>query len=1202
MRTLLINSNRFHQPWPVIPFGLCCVASALEQAGHEVRVLDLCFSRDPARSIAAAVADLRPDAVGVGIRNIDNCAGHSTRFLLDAVREEAIEPLKRVFPGPIVIGGPAVGISGAEMLRFFDLEYAIRGDGEAAMVEFLRRLSAGEPLDGMGGLVRLLDGRITENNDPMCVERLDELPAARAWRWLDLKPYVRAGSPLQIQTKRGCALGCTYCTYNRIEGRAWRLRSPQRVAAEIEELVRESGIRRLEFTDSTFNIPLEHCKAVLREIAGRGLDLQLHTMGLNPGAVDEELADLLQAAGFRDVDLGAESGCDATLRSLGKNFRKDALLRAGRLLHERSIAVHWFLLVGAPDETPATLAETFATIGRAAAPWDLVDIGVGLRVYSGSPVAERLRAEGAAETGDNFLHPVAFQPRGISLDAVKALTKREALRHANFLMYDEDENTPMGLLVLANSVLRRWAPGQPLWRLFILIRRLQMLTGFNLLRRAAFALSSRRVRGLAGLEPAGCTMRTRRPLSLNNSLVHGICNCNCQTCGVNKAGYKGPREYQPREVTGRLIARVEQAAAAGVRVRYIANSGDGEPTLHPEFRERMDMFGAMLRNWAAPVPAPEVSVVTNGQRLLVPGVLEAVAGNRLTLIVSFPTTEPADYGRLMFGRPERGAETLETAKAGIRRAMELRAEGRIPRLCFHLSPPEREMVRRGFPETVGFLTREAERAGLGEVELVLFPATSNRSGLVRSRGSSVDFYPDLVRAFNGRAVNGVRVNMSISYRRFFPKVWEVLDLVRSFSLPCMWNAHLFITAAGDSICCNDQAVRAPRGNVLTDSIASLMARKEAHLPGAVCAGCDQRPDRMKGGLAVTVFSLLARARLALARLAAHGRRAESVREQAPAGESRPAAAEAAKGYAFARRMPPEAPAPAGMEQAGFPDSRERVMRSRLTEALRNLEEQDGHTSAGYRFGADGAYSIRVAASAEDRRKAWRLAYRVYRGKDYAGPNAQELWYGLHDALPGTTTLLVERQEPAGSSRTQSVPVAALTLVFDSPLGLPADELYRSELDGLRAGGRKLCEIVSLVSIETDLRRGAEIMKHLFKLAYLVAHHLEGATDFLITVNPRHVSFYKRMLLMTEAGPERAYAKVGGAPAVLLGLDLVAAWETYREHFGHLDGDRNLYRFFLDRAGELREWLRGARRPLDEASLRRYFVEERPLLAGAVVRS
>ena len=75
MRVLLINSNRFKQPWPVMPFGLCCVAASLEKSGCEVDFLDLCFSRNCARDIHNAVTDFKPNMVGVGIRNIDNSAG-----------------------------------------------------------------------------------------------------------------------------------------------------------------------------------------------------------------------------------------------------------------------------------------------------------------------------------------------------------------------------------------------------------------------------------------------------------------------------------------------------------------------------------------------------------------------------------------------------------------------------------------------------------------------------------------------------------------------------------------------------------------------------------------------------------------------------------------------------------------------------------------------------------------------------------------------------------------------------------------------------------------------------------------------------------------------------------------------------------------------------------------------------------------------
>ncbi len=483
MKVLLINANRFKQPWPVIPFGLCCVAASVEQAGCDVRILDLCFSRNPAYDIEREVLRFRPGIVGVSIRNIDNSAGYHTLFLLHETRDKVVAPLKRVFSGPIVIGGPAVGISGAEMLDFLDLRYAIRGDGETAFVELVRKFDAGRPVSGTLGLVLREGDKIVEDNDPSRVPDLDTLPLPLPHRYLDLRPYRRFDSPLQIQTKRGCPLSCAYCTYNRIEGNYYRLRDPRRVADDIEALVTETGINHVEFTDSTFNIPLAHAKEVLRAVVTKRLDLRLRTMGLNPGAVDQELADLMLSAGFRDVDLGAEAASDITLAGLGKNFSKADVLRAGRLLRERCIPTTWYLLVGAPGETRDTLRETFDTVNSAASPWDLVNVGVGLRVYNGAPLAAVLRKADPGCTSDNFFKPVHFEPGGISLEEVKAITKLESLQHPNYFLYDEDENTPPMLLALGATLLRLLAPRQPLWRLHVILRTVQHRLGVAAVRR-----------------------------------------------------------------------------------------------------------------------------------------------------------------------------------------------------------------------------------------------------------------------------------------------------------------------------------------------------------------------------------------------------------------------------------------------------------------------------------------------------------------------------------------------------------------------------------------------------------------------------------------------------------------------------------------------------------------------------------------------
>ncbi|MFC1823929.1 B12-binding domain-containing radical SAM protein [Thermodesulfobacteriota bacterium] len=479
MNILLINSNRLKHPWPVIPFGMCSVAAALEAAGHEVVFLDLCFSKDPDRDVRLALSNIKAELVGVGIRNIDNASGYNTVFLLDQIKAEVIDPLKSAFEGPIVIGGSAVGISGAEILNFFDLPLAIQGDGERAIVELSARLEEKLPLNGLGGLIRRQNGVIIEENPPLPVTDLNAMPLIKFDRYLEIRRYRKYNSPLQIQTKRGCALRCVYCTYNRLEGRVYRLKDPLLVANEVETLVKETGIRHIEFTDSTFNIPLGHAKAVLRAVAAKGLKLRCRALGLNPSAVDEELVKLMQRVGFQDVDLGAESGCNQTLLGLGKNFRQEDVLKAGKLLNQANIPTTWYLLLGAPGETEDTLHETLETIGKAASPWDLVVIGIGIRVYKGAPVTKTLQASIREGISDNFLRPVFFEPEAIDMETIKAITKRAYHRYPNFLMYSENSQYPEVILKATSIILKWFFPRQPMWRVYIFVRKILKALGVD---------------------------------------------------------------------------------------------------------------------------------------------------------------------------------------------------------------------------------------------------------------------------------------------------------------------------------------------------------------------------------------------------------------------------------------------------------------------------------------------------------------------------------------------------------------------------------------------------------------------------------------------------------------------------------------------------------------------------------------------------
>jgi sulfatase maturation enzyme AslB (radical SAM superfamily) len=361
-------------------------------------------------------------------------------------------------------------------------------------------------------------------------------------------------------------------------------------------------------------------------------------------------------------------------------------------------------------------------------------------------------------------------------------------------------------------------------------------------------------------------MNSKRPLSINNGLVHGICNYHCRLCGIKKTDYTGPKEFQPLGVTEKLIDRVLEAVQQGIHIRYIANAGDGEPTLHPEFGERMTLFGKMLQDWQeSAIPPPEISVVTNGSKLKEQNILEAVSANGLTLIISLPTLNPVSYGLIMADDDEQGRELLKTVLPGVEQAMEERATGRLRQLYFHISPPEVDLIRADFPATIDGLTRLAHNNKMEEINLILFPAPSNRTGLVTGSTSRTDMYRDLFRQYNDTTFNRVTVRMKLVLQRFFPSLSEIGDLLRHFIFPCLWNGNFFITPDGSSICCNDQSVQTIQGNILNDSIAALMTAKEQFKPGTSCRHCNQSPRHLRGSPEARIFSLLARLRMTCSR-------------------------------------------------------------------------------------------------------------------------------------------------------------------------------------------------------------------------------------------------------------------------------------------------------------------------------------------------
>jgi hypothetical protein len=201
-------------------------------------------------------------------------------------------------------------------------------------------------------------------------------------------------------------------------------------------------------------------------------------------------------------------------------------------------------------------------------------------------------------------------------------------------------------------------------------------------------------------------------------------------------------------------------------------------------------------------------------------------------------------------------------------------------------------------------------------------------------------------------------------------------------------------------------------------------------------------------------------------------------------------------------------------------------------------------------------AIKFAETTDELEEAFSLAYKEYSKLGYiTEPKPSKLLFSIYNMHPETVVFI---------AKSYLTVISTLTQVFDSDMfGLPMDAIYHEELDDLRAKKRKLSEICALVTPK-DAR-----WKNLFMLLCKVMYQYtlyQGINDICITVNPKHVRFYKTIFLFEDLGPERHYPRVD-APTVALRLNMDTVEKKLKDTYNILDFECNLYTYFHKIAGK-----------------------------------
>jgi radical SAM superfamily enzyme YgiQ (UPF0313 family) len=187
-------------------------------------------------------------------------------------------------------------------------------------------------------------------------------------------------------------------------------RDPRKVADEIELYKRKYHVANIDFQDLTAVVKRQWVKEFCRELLRRDLEVTWQMpSGTRCEVFDEEIADLLYRSGCRCLAFAPESGSPEILAKVKKQVDLDRMLEAMRIAVRRGFKLSCFIVIGFPDDTPATLRQTLRLIRRMAR-LGVHDVSVTKFVpYPGSALFKQLQAAGKLALDDEFfLSPMDF--------------------------------------------------------------------------------------------------------------------------------------------------------------------------------------------------------------------------------------------------------------------------------------------------------------------------------------------------------------------------------------------------------------------------------------------------------------------------------------------------------------------------------------------------------------------------------------------------------------------------------------------------------------------------------------------------------------------------------------------------------------------------------------------------------------------------
>ncbi len=331
------------------PLGILQLAAYLESQAKdvEIEVLDCQAKKVDWDGLERHIEEFDPDIVA--------SSGLATCNTYMTVR--ALETAKKVKPNVLTVaGGQHFTATAPESLETYrEIDVIVRGEGEQTLVELTKALADKISFANVHGLTFRHKDRVYHTPSRPLIENLDSLPFP-GYHFVEdvVHKYhftMMAGRSTRyalIEGSRGCPYNCSFCSQWVHWQGTWRIKTPKRIADEMEFCYTNYGIRFFWLTDDNFGLS-QHADELCNEIIGRGFadDIMWFLQARCDDVVEHShVLPKLHKAGNRWILLGVETPIESTLEAFNKKITPEDSKKAVKLLKQNNIFAQATLIIG----------------------------------------------------------------------------------------------------------------------------------------------------------------------------------------------------------------------------------------------------------------------------------------------------------------------------------------------------------------------------------------------------------------------------------------------------------------------------------------------------------------------------------------------------------------------------------------------------------------------------------------------------------------------------------------------------------------------------------------------------------------------------------------------------------------------------------------------------------------------------------------